>query len=319
MSKNNDWFSSLQRSNEVMKRLCGATTALSQLAESAAWIKINRLDQNLFAAADSATAAISRMDNWYKTTSFDAQAHTLSLLGESLSAGYMAATKFAATPTVLDGLRKIEQAISITPSGAFSAMDQMTKALRMYQTPDIIQHINSVLSNLPSFDSAILETAKSLDLSDIEIHDDGAITYDGVRYDSERIATVLDTQIEVAKKPTVREQFEALKQRLWLLLLILNIIMLLPQVPETVEFYCDAVAQIQDILEEKSRICFTIKERSILREEASSTAARIRYLPYDTPLEIISDIPRWYQVTYTDENGAEITGWISKISVELEG
>lgn len=319
MSKNNDWFSSLQRSNEVMKRLCGATTALSQLAESAAWIKINRLDQNLFAAADSATAAISRMDNWYKTTSFDAQAHTLSLLGESLSAGYMAATKFAATPTVLDGLRKIEQAISITPSGAFSAMDQMTKALRMYQTPDIIQHINSVLSNLPSFDSAILETAKSLDLSDIEIHDDGAITYDGVRYDSERIATVLDTQIEVAKKPTVREQFEALKQRLWLLLLILNIIMFLPQVPETVEFYCDAVAQIQDILEKKSRICFTIKERSILREEASSTAARIRYLPYDTPLEIISDIPRWYQVTYTDENGAEITGWISKISVELEG
>lgn len=319
MSKNNDWFSSLQRSNEVMKRLCGATTALSQLAESAAWIKINRVDQNLFAAADSATAAISRMDNWYKTTSFDAQAHTLSLLGESLSAGYMAATKFAATPTVLDGLRKIEQAISITPSGAFSAMDQMTKALRMYQTPDIIQHINSVLSNLPSFDSAILETAKSLDLSDIEIHDDGAITYDGVRYDSERIATVLDTQIEVAKKPTVREQFEALKQRLWLLLLILNIIMFLPQVPETVEFYCDAVAQIQDILEEKSRICFTIKERSILREEASSTAARIRYLPYDTPLEIISDIPRWYQVTYTDENGAEITGWISKISVELEG
>lgn len=319
MSKNNDWFSSLQRSNEVMKRLCGATTALSQLAESAAWIKINRLDQNLFAAADSATAAISRMDNWYKTTSFDAQAHTLSLLGESLSAGYMAATKFAATPTVLDGLRKIEQAISITPSGAFSAMDQMTKALRMYQTPDIIQHINSVLSNLPSFDSAILETAKSLNLSDIEIHDDGAIIYDGVRYDSERIATVLDTQIEVAKKPTVREQFEALKQRLWLLLLILNIIMFLPQVPETVEFYCDAVAQMQDILEEKSRICFTIKERSILREEASSTAARIRYLPYDTPLEIISDIPRWYQVTYTDENGAEITGWISKISVELEG
>lgn len=319
MSKNNDWFSSLQRSNEVMKRLCGATTALSQLAESAAWIKINRLDQNLFAAADSATAAISRMDNWYKTTSFDAQAHTLSLLGESLSAGYMEATKFAATPTVLDGLRKIEQAISITPSGAFSAMDQMTKALRMYQTPDIIQHINSVLSNLPSFDSAILETAKSLDLSDIEIHDDGAIIYDGVRYDSERIATVLDTQIEVAKKPTVREQFEALKQRLWLLLLILNIIMFLPQVPETVEFYCDAVAQMQDILEEKSRICFTIKERSILREEASSTAARIRYLPYDTPLEIISDIPRWYQVTYTDENGAEITGWISKISVELEG
>ena len=47
MSKNNDWFSSLQRSNEVIKRLCGATTALSQLAESAAWIKIFLLLQIL--------------------------------------------------------------------------------------------------------------------------------------------------------------------------------------------------------------------------------------------------------------------------------
>lgn len=319
MSKNNDWFSSLQRSDEVMRRLCGATTALSQLAESAAWVKINRLDQNLFAAADSAIATLSRMDNWYKTTSFDAQARTLSLLGESLSAGYMAATKLVATPTILGGLSKIERAISITPSGAFFAMDQMVKALRMYQTSDIIQHINSTLSNLPSFDPSILESAKSLDFADIEVHNDGAITYDGVTYDSEKIAAVLDTQIEVAKKPTLREQFEALKQRLWLLLFILSIIMFLPQVPETVEFYCDAVAQIQDILEEKSRICFTIKEHSILREEASSTAARIIYLPYDTPLKIIDDIPRWYQVMYTDGNGTEITGWISKISVELEG
>ena len=32
MSKSNDWFSSLQRSDEVIKRLCGATSALSQLA-----------------------------------------------------------------------------------------------------------------------------------------------------------------------------------------------------------------------------------------------------------------------------------------------
>ena len=55
-----------------------------------------------------------------------------------------------------------------------------------------------------------------------------------------------------------------------------------------------------------------------MREEASSTAARILYLPYDTPLEIIADIPRWYQVKYTKEDGTEIIGWISKISVETE-
>ena len=95
--------------------------------------------------------------------------------------------------------------------------------------------------------------------------------------------------------------------------------MTLPDVPEKIEFYCNTVAQIQEIYEEKSHICYTIKEQSILRKEANSTAARILYLPYDTPLEIIADIPRWYQVKYTKEDGTEIIGWISKISVETEG
>ena len=86
----------------------------------------------------------------------------------------------------------------------------------------------------------------------------------------------------------------------------------------TSEFYCDTVAQIQKLCEERSSICFTIKDRSVLREEVNSTATRILYLPYDTQLEIIADTPRWYQVKYTDEGGTEIIGWISKISVETK-
>ena len=116
----------------------------------------------------------------------------------------------------------------------------------------------------------------------------------------------------------MRERFEALQQKLWLLLLVFNLIMFLPQLPETVDYYRNVVSQIEQVVLQKSQICFTIKEKAFLREEPNSKAKRVVTLPYDTPLEIIETIPRWYQVKYIDENGVEIIGWISKISVETE-
>ena len=94
--------------------------------------------------------------------------------------------------------------------------------------------------------------------------------------------------------------------------------MFLPQLPETVDYYRNVVSQIEQVVLQKSQICFTIKEKAFLREEPNSKAKRVVTLPYDTPLEIIETIPRWYQVKYIDENGVEIIGWISKISVETE-
>ena len=40
-------------------------------------------------------------------------------------------------------------------------------------------------------------------------------------------------------------------------------------------------------------------------------------IAYKTYLEIIEDAPRWYKVKFINENGDEIIGWISKISVEI--
>lgn len=56
----------------------------------------------------------------------------------------------------------------------------------------------------------------------------------------------------------------------------------------------------------------------MLRQEANSKSKVLQDLPYDTRLEIVDEIPRWYQVRYVDETGKEITGWISKISVESD-
>ena len=53
-----------------------------------------------------------------------------------------------------------------------------------------------------------------------------------------------------------------------------------------------------------------------MREEADSSSRIIIHIPYDSTLEIIDDIPRWYRVKYGAVDGEEYLGWISKISVE---
>ena len=198
--------------------------------------------------------------------------------------------------------------------------NQMAKILKMYQTSSFASQMNCILEQLASLDTTLLEKARQFDWSLVEISDDDVISFDGVDYTPEELNAELNSEVAIVQKDklTLREKVEWLEKKLWLLLMILNMLMTLPDVPEKIEFYCDTVAQIQEIYEEKHHICFTIKEQSILRKEANSNAARILYLPYDTPLEIIADIPRWYQVKYTDSEGIETIGWISKISVETE-
>ena len=159
--------------------------------------------------------------------------------------------------------------------------NQMVKVMKMYQTSSFASQVNSILEQLATFDTGLLEKAHQFDWSRIEISDDDVITFDGVDYTPEELTAELSSEVAIAQKDklTLREKVEWLEKKLWLLLMILNMLMTLPDVPEKIEFYCNTVAQIQEIYEEKSHICYTIKERSILREEASSTAARIRNLP----------------------------------------
>ena len=91
MIKNSDWIDAFERSNDLLQRLNGATTALSRFAENSAWVSMNHIDQKLFPAADSVFAQLTQMDDWYKPSTLGLQASTLGLLGNSPSAGYSAA------------------------------------------------------------------------------------------------------------------------------------------------------------------------------------------------------------------------------------
>ena len=201
------------------------------------------------------------------------------------------------------------------------SIKQFAEALKLYNSPTVIEQMQYISSAFaPKIDPELIEAAASLDLSEFRLEDNNSLSFAGVQYTPEALHCELEKQVEIAKKEkgTLREKFEELKKKLWLVLLLLSLISHLPDIPEKVELYHEMVSQALEIAREKDCICFTIKEKNYLREEPNSNAAVILVLKYDTPLEILEDIPRWYQVKYTDESGLETIGWISKISVEME-
>lgn len=192
--------------------------------------------------------------------------------------------------------------------------DSMQRVLEQYQCQidEIIHSISTThLSSL---------AYNAIDFSEIEILSDMSIKYGETVFSKEEAAQEFELQIEELKqKPkSLYDKFEDVKKRFWLVFLILNLIMFIPQIPETCEFYTDMVAQTKSLFFNETECCWIIKEHAYLRETANSKANIICTISYDTKLEVISEIPRWLEVKYTDESGKEYTGWISKISVERD-
>ena len=90
----------------------------------------------------------------------------------------------------------------------------------------------------------------------------------------------------------------------------------IPNLAEATLWYRNLVESLYEIAMDLPEMCYTIKEKSYLRSEANTKSNILAILVYDTELEILEDIPRWYKVKYIDKTGTEKEGWISKISVE---
>lgn len=197
--------------------------------------------------------------------------------------------------------------------------ETLKKALELFQSTALTRQMEEILPRLEEIDSGVLEAVEGFDIGSVSVSE-STVTFDGVEYTQEQLAQEVNAQMEEVSKGKVslREKCEQLQKRFRILFTVLKMLMCLPAVVDTVELCNNVIVAIQETISERSRICFTIKERSILREEPSSKARRILTLPYDTPLEIVEIIPRWYQVKYTNEAGEETVAWISKISVETE-
>lgn len=205
------------------------------------------------------------------------------------------------------------------PSDTLKELSEMVK---FYQSSTIQNQMKETIRLLSEgYAPALTELSKSLSISDYHINEDDTLTFDGITYSSDEIKAELDEQIADVngKKISLREKAENLQKKLWVLLLIVRLIVFAPDVPDIASFYDQVIEKIESVVAEQQMICYTIKEQSYIKNQPSSSADIVMILQYDTPLEIMEEIPRWYQVKYTDETGVELIGWISKISVEREG
>lgn len=217
----------------------------------------------------------------------------------------------------LANLYSIQQAVAMKPE----VYNRIIEAISFYHSEEVFDQIKRISSAwAEAIVPSLLTAATSIDLSKYSIGENGGLSFEGVEYSREEINQELDRQVELAKEAKIplRDKFENLKQKLWLLLLVVRLVMILPDVPEKLAFYPKLVSEIEQVLIQKAQICFTIKERSYLRDSPNSSATIVLVLKYDTPLEIIEDVPRWYYVRYSDTDGLDTLGWVSKISVETE-
>lgn len=207
----------------------------------------------------------------------------------------------------------IDQLTSYTSSSMYV---WTTKILETYQSSGLGELKNSI-DKIPMY---ILDEITKMDFSsivaEISISDDGALSYQNVTYERNEIPQELERQVQEVRGKDIPKQLEELKQNHWLLFFIIYILFLIPSTVETTAWYADVGQSIYEAVMDIPQMCYTIKEKSYIRNEANAKSDILTILVYDTKLEILEDIPRWYKVKYIDETGTEIEGWISKISVE---
>lgn len=271
---------------------------------------LNSIPESVFRQA----AYMDRISRNFTPAAITAQIEQYEIMRQQLEA----AVRLQSSPAFELAYRHIEAVNQSMVFDSVEALLKTSKMLEAYENTALVAQMENVLNNIPTLDQAIFDLAAEFDIDSVDFSDDGDIICGGERYKAEELASEVTAQIESVKdeKVSAREKAEDLKNRFWLLLLIVRLLLFLPQTPQMVDYYSNAVSEIQAVIGQAERICYTIRDISYLREEADSSSRIIIHIPYDSKLEIVDDIPRWYQVKYAAGDGEEYLGWISKISVE---
>ncbi|MBR5486021.1 MAG: SH3 domain-containing protein [Oscillospiraceae bacterium] len=200
---------------------------------------------------------------------------------------------------------------------SFDEVDKLSKVIKLCQNPLVTEQIKCVSQQWEHLDDNFLEELKEFDWNQVEVWQD-VLVYDGVEYALEDIGEEVNCQLEeiINVDKSLKKKLEEWSKKYWLIIMFVNILLVIPEIPDKIVFYCNVVNYIQEVSEIAPKLCYTKRECSFIREEPNSRAKKVVLLPYDTSLEIIDKIPRWVKVRYVDEQGNEIVGWISKISVE---
>ena len=271
---------------------------------------LNSIPESVFRQA----AYMDRISRNFTPAAITAQIEQYEIMRQQIEA----AVRLQSSPAFESAYRHIEAVNQSMVFDSVEALLKTSKMLEAYENTALVAQMENVINNIPSLDPAVFDLAAEFDIGSVDFSDDGDIFCGGEQYKAEDLAAEVVAQIDGVsnEKVPAREKAEDLKKRFWLLILIVKLLLFLPQTPEIVDYYSNAVSEIQAMIGQSEQTCCTIREISYLREEAAAGSRIIIHIPYDSTLEIIDDIPRWYQVKYAAGDGEEYFGWISKISVE---
>jgi len=229
---------------------------------------------------------------------------------------------------------QIELTKKITPdywTNLQSVLETSIKArqsLNYLNNDAMIAALNNVAKSLETLDMgktlkqiSKFETETSdFDWNKIKLKENAVISYDEIEYKAEEIASEIEEQTKILEDISCSKEkyLEAWKKLLEYLNMLVIIITLCTAGPQFIELLGEGYAHIQSQITGEYRVGFTEYEKNYLRSEAYGTADVIMVLPYDSRVDILNDIPRWYQVKYYDEDKGEVIGWIAKKNIKKE-
>lgn len=311
----NNFFSLARQQNEIYKRTIeNATMGL------AAAMQIE--SKNLFSGSisDAMMQDIQRYQQLAKDVEYDSLIHSIHQSQDLLADAMAKRMDLGLGITLdIDVLSKKMRTLADDCMAFTNSIEyiQIAKVIENYQTS--LNNMFSSIQNIsPHKFEALYQTGIVFDIGDVSISDDGAISYQNNTYQREEMVREFHSQMEEFEQEALplKQKVENLKNKFWLLLWIVQIYINIPIVLNANMYYLDEFNQVYSFIQNQPQMCYTIKEECYLRSEADAKSKILATLVYDTELEIIEEIPRWYLVKYTNEKGLETEGWISKISVE---
>ena len=280
------------------------------------WYKIEKMNDELQRSIQQLKPQFDYANRVFRSPIIQEQLDLYNQLGKSMAQAVSVYSKIFDSPSMRSYMIEIQE---LKKSFALFEDSVWRKLIASLDSVILEQQVERTIPILSNLDSSVIEAARTFDSSSVQINSEGDISFEGNKYSGEEIIAELDNQIRQAQpeKLTLKEKFEELQKKFWLLIFVINIIIAIPDIPDKIEFYRDITNQVISITQEIDRIAYTIRDYSYLRSEPNAKSTLIMVLPYDSYLEIIEDAPRWYKVKFINENGDEIIGWISKISVEI--
>ena len=316
---------SLARNDAFVNRMTEAATMAQRAISALPNMEIMASQYNLAKqmASFMQTDTYQMLQNVYNSQQFSALQESLNYINK-VNIGMLNPNISLSTNVFLNDslLAVCNQVSALTTEYRQSALN-IGELLGAKYTTDIYDKIKTLPIFSPETIASMNDVIGMYRIPGLKLNENDTLCVDGVDFSQEDLTREFCEQVQSLQnvqqpKLDLKQTLDFLKEKYWLVFLIFSLLWTIPDIPDKANFYLDAIGSIQSIVSQENPSCYTIREKSYLREKADAKSPVITTLVYDEKLEIIDTIPRWYQVKYLDENGEEIVGWISKISVEEE-